>query len=79
MISGLDYYRVDSTLSVAVDNYDTYVLNECGTYETCTVFDTYDTKLREYINTFGAFEFEPVFSKVTENAKVRVYRLHNRR
>jgi hypothetical protein len=77
-ISGLDYYRPDSAFSAVVASYDTYLLAECGTFEGCDEFDRWDGKFRMHIARFGAFTYEPVFTKITEHARVRVYRVHNR-
>lgn len=77
-ISGLDYYRPDSALSAIVKTRDTYVLAECATYEVCEGFDVWDARFREGFDKFGAFTFEPVFSRVTDHAKAKVYRVRNR-
>jgi hypothetical protein len=77
VISGLDYYRPDSALTVTVSRYDTYLLLECGTYEVCQGFDYWDGKYRERVDQFGKFAFEPVFSRLNEHAKVKLYRLRN--
>jgi len=77
-ISGFDYYSPDSAFAGVVSKYDTYLLAECGTFEGCDEFDHWDGRFRMHIATFGAFTFEPVFTKVTEHARVRVYRVHNR-
>jgi hypothetical protein len=77
VISGIKYYRPDSTLSLAINRYDTYLLSECGTYEVCQNFDYWDGKFRESVIRFGGFTFEPVFSRIHEHAKVKLYRVRN--
>jgi hypothetical protein len=77
VISGINYYRPDSTLSVAATRYDTYLLSECGTYEVCQNFDYWDGKFREHVSSFGGFTFEPVFSRIHQHAKVRLYRVRD--
>lgn len=77
-ISHMNYYNVDSTLSVAARTHDIYVLVECGTREVCQDFDRWDTEFRHRIDRFGGpFAYEPVFARTTEHAKTRVYRLIN--
>jgi hypothetical protein len=77
VISDIDYYRPDSALSVAIDRYDTYLLSECGTFEVCQNFDYWDGKFRESVARFGGFRFDPVFSRIHQHAKVRLYRVRH--
>jgi hypothetical protein len=77
VISHMNYYIPDSTLSVAARTRDIYVLVECGTRDICEDFDKWDTGFRRRIDRFGPFAYEPVFSRTTEHAKARVYRLTN--
>lgn len=77
-ISGFDYYNPDSAFARVVSKYDTYLLAECGTFEGCDEFDHWDGKFRMHLGLFGEFTFEPVFTKITQHARVRVYRVHNR-
>lgn len=77
VISGFDYYRPDSALSVAVAQRDTYLVSECGTSEVCQQFDSWDGLFRERFEKYGSFTFEPVFSRITAHAKARVYRMRN--
>jgi hypothetical protein len=77
-IAHRDYYFVDTALTVAARTRDVYVLVECGTREVCQDFDKWDNAFRNRIDRFGPFAYEPVFSRNTEHAKARVYRLTNR-
>ncbi|MEO7501895.1 MAG: hypothetical protein ABIW94_04570 [Gemmatimonadaceae bacterium] len=77
-ISHMNYYSLDSTLSVAARTHDIYVLLECGTREGCHDFDRWDSAFRLQIDRYGGpFAYEPVFTRNTEHAKARVYRLTN--
>ncbi|HYN80305.1 MAG TPA: hypothetical protein VES88_02300 [Gemmatimonadaceae bacterium] len=76
-IAGLDYYHADSTLAVAARQYDIYVLVECGTVDVCQDFESWDSRFRKRIDSVGPFAYERVFSRSTERAKARVYRLRN--
>jgi hypothetical protein len=76
-IAGLDYYNPDSTLSVAVEQHDVYVVVDCGAFEVCQDFEQWENRFRARTNRFGPFAYEPVFSRSTEHAKARVYRLRN--
>ena len=73
----MNYYSLDSTLSVAARTHEVYVLLECGTREVCHDFDRWDTAFRRRIDRFGPFAYEPVFARNAEHAKARVYRLTN--
>jgi hypothetical protein len=75
VISGLDYYIPDSTLSSAVATRDVYVVLECGTYDACSALEKWDSTLRDYLSTRGSFRLDPVFSRAHEHAKAKVYRL----
>ena len=77
VISGLDYYRPDSALSVATASRETYLVVECGTLEVCQDFNKWDAESRKNLDKFGAFTFEPVFTRMTQHAKARVYRIRN--
>lgn len=76
-ISDLHYYSPDSTLSMAVRTRDVYVLLECGSIEVCQDFDRWDSNLRTVVDRRGPFAHKLVFSRITEHAKARVYRLRN--
>jgi hypothetical protein len=79
VISGLDYYRPDSALSVAAASHETYLVVECGTLEVCQDFNKWDAQFQKGLEKFGAFTFEPVFTRMTQHAKARVYRIRNAR
>jgi hypothetical protein len=76
-IADLKYYNPDSTLSMAARQYDIYVLVECGTLESCQDFENWDTKFRAATDRVGPFSYARVFSRSTQHAKARVYRLTN--
>jgi len=76
-ISGLEYYRPDSLLSVAVTQRDTYLVLECATLDLCRDFDDVDRRSREFFDRYGKFSFDPVFARTTEHAKARVYRIRD--
>jgi len=78
VIAGLDYYRPDSALSVATTTRDTYLVVECGTLDYCQDFNNWDEQFRKDFGKFGQFSFEPVFARITQHAKARVYRVRNR-
>jgi hypothetical protein len=78
VISGLDYYRPDSTLSVVVAQRDAYLLEECGTIEECQDFPAWDGHMQRWLQTYGDFSYDLVFSKMTPHGKAVVYRIHNR-
>jgi hypothetical protein len=77
VISGLKYYRPDSALAAASQSRDIYLLVECGTLEGCQDFKTWDEKSRERVNEFGHFSYDPVFNRISEHAKARVYRVRS--
>ncbi|HUQ18964.1 MAG TPA: hypothetical protein VM099_05070 [Gemmatimonadaceae bacterium] len=77
VISKLDYFRPDTTLRTAVASRDVYLVAECGTYALCRDFDKWDSEFRSRVDEFGPFNYQPVFSRLTDNAKARVYQLHN--
>ena len=76
-ISGLDYYRPDSAIHVAVANHDTYLLVECGTLEICQNFPEWDALLHRGLERYGEFSYDLVFSRMTPHGKARVYRIRN--
>jgi hypothetical protein len=76
VISGLNYYRPDSALRAVATTHDVYVVFECKDYESCRGFEKLDLQMRQSVNSFGPFRFEPVFFRANENAKAKVYRLH---
>ena len=76
-ISGLDYYRPDSLLPVAVVQRDTYLLLECATRDSCRNFDDIDRRFPALFNRYGQFSFDPVFARSTEHAKAKVYRIRD--
>lgn len=76
-ISGLEYYRPDSSLSVAVTQRDTYLVLDCVTLDWCRDFDRVDQRSREFFDRYGKFSFDPVFARTTEHAKARVYRIRD--
>jgi len=77
VISGLDYYRADSTFHMAVAKHETYLLVECGTPEACQDFPAWDALLRLNLVPFGDFSYDLVFSRITPHGKARVYRIRN--
>jgi hypothetical protein len=78
VISGLDYYRPDSALSVAVAGRETYLLVECGTIEACQDFPAWNAHMQRWLQTYGDFSYDLAFSKLTPHGKAVVYRIHNR-
>jgi hypothetical protein len=76
-ISGLEYYRPDSSLSVAVTQRDTYLVLDCATLDLCRDFETQDRRSREFFDRYGKFSFDSVFARTTEHAKARVYRIRD--
>jgi hypothetical protein len=76
-ISGFDYYGLDSALVTAVANHDMYLVLDCGTLGDCRNFDHLDARYRERLAQYGNFSLQPVFARVTEHAKARVYRIRN--
>jgi hypothetical protein len=76
-ISGLDYYRPDTALSVAVRQRDTYLVVECATLDLCRDFEGVDRRLRGRFEKYGKFSFDPKFARTTDHAKVRVYRIRD--
>jgi hypothetical protein len=76
VISGLDYYFPDSSLSSVAATKDVYLLLECGTDEDCSVFDKWDSRAQQYLNKFGQFRLDLVFSRGNEHAMAKVYRLN---
>ena len=76
-ISGLDYYRPDSAIHVAVANRDMYLLVECGTVEVCQNFPEWDALLHKGLERYGEFSYDLVFSRMTPHGKARVYRIRN--
>jgi hypothetical protein len=77
-ISGLNYYSPDSSLNVAARTHDVYVLVECGAVDVCQDFENWDGRFRRILDDrYGPFVYAPVFSRMTEHAKARVYRLTN--
>jgi len=76
-ISGLDYYRPDSAIHVAVANRDTYLVVECGTLEICQNFPEWDALLHRGLERYGEFSYDLVFSRMTPHGKARVYRIRN--
>ena len=77
VISGIDYYRPDSTFRMAVATHDTYLLVECGTLEVCQDFPAWDARLHKGLARYGNFSTDLVFSKITPHGKARVYRIRN--
>jgi len=77
VISGLDYYRPDSGLSVAAREHDVYVVLECGTLELCQDFDAWEDLTRRGLRKYGDFSLDPVFSRAIPHAKAKVLRLRN--
>jgi len=79
VISDLKYYYPDSALSMAARKHDIYVVVECGALEVCQDFEKWDAQFRATVDRVGVgpFDYEPVFSRSTEHAKARVYRLTN--
>ena len=77
VISGLDYYRPDSGLSVAAREHDVYVVLECGTLELCQDFDAWEDLTRRGLRKYGDFSLDPVFSRASPHAKAKVLRLKN--
>jgi hypothetical protein len=76
-ISGLEYYRPDSALSVAVTQRDTYLVLDCATLDLCRDFEMQDRRSRERFDRYGKFSFDSVFARTTEHAKARVYRIRD--
>lgn len=74
-ISGLSYYRPDSALTQAMAERDTYLLLECGTFETCQDFSGFERDTRDRLQEHGSIGFDSVFAHATVHAKARVYRL----
>ena len=80
VISGLDYYSPDSALSATVEKRDMYLLAECGTIEPCQDFSRWEASLlHHWLNRYGDFSYELVFSRTTPHGKARVYRIRNAR
>ena len=79
IISRLPYYKPDSSLTQIVATHDVYFLVECGTVEICQNFNSWDVATRQRVNEYGMFSYDSVFSRFSEHAKVRVYRLRNLR
>lgn len=77
VISGLDYYWPDAGLSMATRTHDVYVVLECGTFELCQDFGSWAARARKSLERFGAYSYEPVFSRTTEHTTVRVLRLRS--
>jgi hypothetical protein len=77
VISGFDYYRPDSVLSVAVGTRETYLLVECGTLDACQDFAAYDAQMKREVEKFGVFSYSLVYSAATPHAKAKVYRIRN--
>jgi hypothetical protein len=77
VISGLDYYGPDSSLSVAAREHDIYVVLECGTLEPCQDFGALEVMTRQGLKKYGDFSLAPVFSRVNLHAKAKVFRLKN--
>ncbi len=77
VISGLDYYRPDSSLSVAAREHDVYVVLECGTLELCQDFGAWEELTRKGLRKYGNFSLDSVFSRVNVHAKAKVFRLKN--
>jgi len=77
VISGLDYYRPDSALQMAVAKRDMYLVTECGTLEACQDFPAWDALMRLGLVRYGDFSYELVFSRTTPHGKARVYRIRN--
>jgi len=77
VISGLDYYRPDSALSVAAREHDVYVVLECGTLELCQDFGAWEDLTRKGLRKYGDFSLDPVFSRASSHAKTKVFRLKN--
>jgi hypothetical protein len=76
-ISGLEYYRPDSSLSVAVAQRDTYLVLDCATLDLCRDFEEVDRRTREYFDRYGRFSFDSVFARTTDHTKARVYRIRD--
>lgn len=77
VISGFKYYYPDRTLSMAVRTRDVYVLLECGSVEICQDFENWDSNFMTAVDRRGPFAHKLVFSRITQHAKARVYRLRN--
>ena len=76
-ISGIEYYRPDSLLSVAVAQRDTYLVLDCATLDLCRDFERVERRSRGYFEKRGRFSFDSVFARTTDHAKARVYRIRN--
>jgi hypothetical protein len=76
-ISGLEYYRPDRGLSVAVAQRDTYLVLDCATLDLCRDFERVDRQSRNIFDRYGKFSFDPVFDRTTEHARARVYRIRD--
>jgi hypothetical protein len=76
-ISGFKYYYPDSRLTMAVRTHEVYVLLECGSLEVCQDFENWDSALMTLVDRRGPFAHKLVFSRITQHAKARVYRLTN--
>lgn len=77
VISGLDYYRPDSAIHVAIAQRATYLLVECGTLEACQDFTAWDALLHKGLAKYGDFSYALVFDRTTPHGKARVYRVRN--
>ena len=77
VISGLEYYRPDSLLSVAVAQRDTYLVLDCATLDLCRGFEVVDRRSRKFLDRYGTFSFDSVFARTTDHAKARVYRIRD--
>ena len=77
VISGLDYYSADAGLRMAARTHDVYVLVECGTFDVCQDFPNWEGRFRKSLKKFGEFSLEPVFSRTSEHAKAKVFRLRS--
>jgi len=74
-ISGLSYFRPDSALPQATVERDVYLLLECGTFDTCQQFSAWERLTQDSLSKFGKFEYQSVFARSAEHAKVQVYRM----
>ncbi len=77
VISGLDYYRPDSGLVVAVRNRDVYLVVDCANQGDCYRFAAQEAQYKKRLAKYGSFSLEPVFSRATEHARARIYRISN--